>query len=296
MSKTLIEKIADVFQPQVPLWACELTSKHIIVAGVSKQRNNVKARLASPLGPGSVAGSLAENNILNREATRAGVLEALNRAGFEGSEIAVIVPDDAVRIAFLTVENLSKDSDEQRTFIRWKLKKTVPFDVDSAQIAFRILGTRTGAGADMLVTLSPRTIVKEYEDLFDSMNIHAGLVVSSTLAALNLFRAPSRDSLFLKVAPGCITTTVFQNGRMQFYRRVVDVTLYEAVFPTVMYYQDKLGGKALEQLIVCGYDSDIRSSIGEVQEKLGLSAQRLEPKSVEDIFKPALGGVHCDAF
>jgi hypothetical protein len=128
------------------------------------------------------------------------------------------------------------------------------------------------------------------------MNIHAGLVVPSTLAALNLVRAPSRDSLFLKVAPGCITTTVFQNGRMQFYRRVVDVTLYEAVFPTVMYYQDKLGGKALEQLIVCGYDSDIRSSIGEVQEKLGLSAQRLGPGSVEDIFKPALGGVHCDAF
>ena len=63
-----------------------------------------------------------------------------------------------------------------------------------------------------------------------------------------------------------------------------------------MYYQDKLGGKALEQLIVCGYDADIRSSIADLQDKLGLPAQRLEPKNVEDIFKPALGGVHCDAF
>ena len=134
-----------------------------------------------------MTGSLTETNIANKDATRAVVLDALNQAGFEGSEIAVIVPDDAVRIAFLTVEKLSKDSGEQQTFIRWKFKKTVPFDVESAQIAFRILGTRPDGSSDMLVTLSPRTVIQEYENLFDSMDIHAGLVMPSTLAALNLF-------------------------------------------------------------------------------------------------------------
>jgi len=296
LSKTLIDKVADVFRPQAPLWACELTSRHVIVAGVSKQRNKVRSKLASELSARSVTGSLSETNIPNREATRASVMETLNRAGFQGSEITVIVPDDAVRIAFLTVENLSKDPEEQQTFIRWKLKKNVPFDVDSAQVAFRILGTGTGAAVDLLVTLSPVAIIREYEDLFDSMDLHAGLVVPSTLAALNLLPAPPGDTLFLKVAPDCITTTVFRHGRMQFYRRVVDVSLYDAVYPTVMYYQDKLGGSALERLVICGYDSDIRSSITELQEKLGLSAQRLDPKEIEDIFKPVLGGVHCDAF
>jgi type IV pilus assembly protein PilM len=295
LSKTFIERIVEVTRAQVPLWACELTSRHIIVAGVSKQRNKVKAKVATELSAGSVTGSLTETNIANSEATRAAVLEALNQAGFEGSEIAVIVPDDAVRIAFLTVEKLSKDPEERQTFIRWKLKKTVPFDVDSAQIAVRILGTRTDGAADMIVTLSPRTVIQEYENLFDSMDIHAGLVLPSTLAALNLFVPPPADSLFLKIAPGCMTTTVFQQARMQFYRRVVDVSAYEAVYPTVMYYQDKLGGKVLQQLVVCGYDSDIRASMVEVQEKLGLAPQRLEPKPIDDIFKPALGGVHCEA-
>jgi type IV pilus assembly protein PilM len=242
-----------------------------------------------------VTGSLTETNIANKEATQAAVLDALNEAGFEGSEIAVVVPDDAVRIAFLTVEKLSKDPEEQQTFIRWKLKKTVPFDVDSSQIAFRILGRRTDGSADMIVTLSPRAVIQEYENLFDSMDIHAGLVVPSTLAALNLFVPPPADSLFLKIAPGCITTTIFQHGRMQFYRRVVDASAYEAVYPTVMYYQDKLGGKALQQLVVCGYDADVRASLAELQDKLGLTPQRLEPKAVHDIFKPALGGVHCEA-
>jgi hypothetical protein len=145
------------------------------------------------------------------------------------------------------------------------------------------------------VTLSPRTVIEEYENIFDSMDIHAGLVLPSTLAALNLFVPPPADSLFLKIAPGCMTTTIFQHARMQFYRRVVDASAYEAVYPTVMYYQDKLGGKTLQQVVVCGYDSDMRDSIAELQEKLGVIPQRLEPKPVDDIFKPALGGVHCEA-
>jgi Tfp pilus assembly PilM family ATPase len=207
----------------------------------------------------------------------------------------VIVPDDAVRIAFLTVEKLSKHPEEQQTFIRWKFKKNVPFDVESAQIAFRLLGTRPDGSSDMLVTLSPRTVIEEYENLFDSMDIHAGMVVPSTLAALNLFTPPPADSLFLKIAPTCITTTVFQQGRMQFYRRVVEVSAYEAVYSTLMYYQDKLGGTALGQLVVCGYDTDVRGSIQELQEKLGLRPEGLGSRAMEDIFKPALGGVHCEA-
>jgi hypothetical protein len=73
---------------------------------------------------------------------------------------------------------------------------------------------------------------------------------------------------------------------------VTDLSLYDAIYPTVLYYQDKLGGQAFERLSVCGYDANLQPSLDEVQEKLGLTPQRMEPKSVEDIYKPALGAVH----
>lgn len=282
MSKGLVETITEVFKPQAPLWACELTSKHVIVAGVTSRRNQIAGKLAADLPPGR-----------NIEAARPIVRELLNLAGFKGSEIAVVVPDETARIAFLTAEHPSKNAEEQRTFIRWKLKKTIPFDVDTAQVAYRILGPhRSGTGVDILVALSPRPIVEEYEALFDAMDIHAGLVLPSTLAVLNLFQPPVADTLFLKIAPDCVTTTIFQNRRVQFYRRVTDVALYDAVYPTILYYQDKLGGKSIEQLYVCGYESDVRSPLDEIQDKLGLAAQHIEPKSVDDMFKPALGSVH----
>jgi hypothetical protein len=145
---------------------------------------------------------------------------------------------------------------------------------------------------DLLVAVAPRSVVQEYEKLFDDLAIHAGMVLPSTLAALNLFTAPAGDALFVKIAPDCVTTTVFQNRRVQFYRRVTDVSLYDAVYPTVLYYQDKLGGTTFEQLFVCGYDADVSRSLLEIREKLGLSAERMAHESVDDIYVPALGAIH----
>jgi type IV pilus assembly protein PilM len=293
LSKGLVEKITEVFKPQAPLWACELTSKHLVVAGVSRHRNGVKAKAVSELPPDTIVSSYSELNIRNPEMVRSAVRQLLAQTGFSGNEIVVVVPDDTSRIAFVNAEKPSKKVEEQNTFIRWKLKKSVPFDVDSAQIAYRILSPQKDrAGVDILVALSPRSVVEEYEKLFDSLDIHAGMVLPSTLGLLNLLQPPAGDSLVLKVAPDCVTTTVFQNRRMQFYRRVTDMSLYDAAYPTAMYYQDKLGGAGFQHLFVCGYDSDLRPQLAELQDKLGLSPQRIEPMSVDDIHKPALGSVH----
>jgi hypothetical protein len=281
LSKGLVETVTDFFKPQAPQWSCELTHKHVIVAGVNSHRTKIVDRFGADLPDG------------NLEAARPVVRQLLSQLGFKGSEIAVVVPDDTARIAFVTAENLSKNPEEQQTFIRWKLKKSIPFDVDTAQVAYRILGpNRSGSGVDMLVALSPRPVIEEYESLFDAMDIHAGLVLPSTLAALNLITVPAEDALFLKVAPDCVTTTIFQNRRVQFYRRVTDASLYDAVYPTILYYQDKLGGTTLGRLFVCGYDADLQTSLQEIEVKLGLVPQRIEPRSIEDIYKPALGAIH----
>jgi hypothetical protein len=282
LNKGLVETVTDFFKPQVPLWSCELTTRHVIIAGVNSRRNKISDKFAAELSTGK-----------DVKDTRPLVQALLSEVKFKGSEIAVVVPDSTARLAFLTAENPSSNPEEQQTFIRWKLKKSIPFDVDTAQVAYRILGPhRGGPGVDMLVALSPRAVVREYEALFDALDIHAGVILPSTLAALNLVTPPVGDALFVKVAPDCVTTTVFQSRRIQFYRRVTDASLYDAVYPTVLYYQDKLGGNALQHLYVCGYEGDLQMSLEEIQMKLGLSAQRVEPKVVEDIYKPALGAIH----
>jgi hypothetical protein len=282
LSKSVVESITELFKPQAPLWACELTSKHVIVAGVNSSRSRIADKSAAELPVGK-----------NLDAARSFMRQVLTEAGFKGSEIAVVVPDSTARIAFVTAEKPSKNAEEQSAFIRWKLKKSILFDVDSAQLAYRVLGPhRGGHGVDILVALSPKQVVQEYEALFEPLGIHAGMIVPSTLAALNLLTMSPGDTLFVKVAPDCVTTTVFQDRRAQFYRRVTDVSLYDAVYPTILYYQDKLGGTALERLYICGYDEDLGRSLHEIREKIGLIPQQVGPQTVDDIYKPALGAIH----
>jgi hypothetical protein len=282
LDKGVLEAVSEIFKPQVPLWACELTSKHVVAAGLNSRRTRITEKFVADLPAEAPIAAAGPH-----------VRQVLDQVGFRGSEIVVVVPDETARISLLASENPSKSQEEQQAFIRWKLKKTVPFDVDTAQVAYRLIGpNRAGPGTNMLVALSPRSMVEEYEKLFEPMDIHAGMVLPSTLAALNLFVPPVTDSLFVKIAPDCTTTTVFQNRRVQFYRRVTGLPLYDAVYPTIMYYQDKLGGKSLEHLVICGYDSDWREEAGEIREKLGITAQRMEPKSIDDIYKPVFGAIH----
>ena len=270
----------------------------MIVAGVDSSHKKIAGRAVEPLPLDALNSSLGGKNLVDAETVRDITKDAIRRAGVRGFEMSVVIPDDASRIALVAAENLPGKAEDREAFLRWKLKKAVPFDVDAAQIAYQVLGPHEGReekGVDVLVALSPRSIVREYEELLEKLDIHAGYVVPSTIAAMNLRRegTPGRpeDVLFVKAAPDSIATTVFQNRRPRFYRRVAEMPLYDAVYPTMMYYQDKLGGTSLSSATICGYDRDLHSEMEELEDRLNVPVRGMEPRNIEDIYKPALGAV-----
>ena len=294
MTKNVLEPVTQLFRPQRPLWACEFTARHLIVAGVNSSRKRIAAKGISTLSDHAVNGSLLEKNIIDHGRVFEFLKELMGETGFRGHEIGVVIPDDSARISFITTETLPGSEEERAAFIRWKLKKTVPFEIETAQVAYNILGTRFNGddkGTDLLVTLSPRSVIEEYEFLMEELGYEAGFVIPSSLAALNLFSIPAGDVLFLKIAPGCIATTIFRNGQAEFYRKVAETPLFDAIYPTLMYYQDKLGGSGLTGVTVCEYDMDMASELSELQDRLHLPVQKLGPRSIDDIFKPVLGAV-----
>ena len=52
----------------------------------------------------------------------------------------VSMPGEAVQITLLATEALPASESDRQSFIRWKLNKTVPLDVSSAQVACEVLG------------------------------------------------------------------------------------------------------------------------------------------------------------
>jgi type IV pilus assembly protein PilM len=190
------------------------------VAGVNSSRKKIAAKGISTLSESSVTGSLLEKNIVDHGSVSGFLMELMRETGFRGHEIGVVIPDDSARISFITTETLPGSEEERTAFIRWKLKKTVPFEIDNSQIAYNIMGTRFNGddkGTDLLVTLSPRSVIEEYEFLMEELGYEAGFVIP-------LPRCPnlcgSDGDVLFEDRPGCIATTIFRNGQAEFYRKV----------------------------------------------------------------------------
>lgn len=274
-------------RPRVPPWACEFTPQHVVAVGST--RDSLAPRTAfTELPDGVLAPGVQEKNITNVDLLRKHLEETLRKVGFKGSEMSIVIPDETARITVLHTDTLPSDRTERQSFIRWKLRKTVPFDADSSQLSYTVIDS-TKSGFHLLVAMSPSAIVRQYEEVLEGLDIHAGLVMPSTLAAMNLLGASSTDILFVKYRPGAVSTSIVMGRQLRFYRRVDGESLYEAAFPTVMYYQDRLSGTGLRNAVVCGYGALLGDRIAELQSRMGIEVNRLGPASVQDLFKPAIG-------
>ena len=238
--------------------------------------------------PGALVPRLRETNVIDSGAVRSAVGRSLDEAGFFGSEIVLVIPDDAVRVALIEVESFPSAEEEQRAFIRWKFRKNVPFDVGSARVTWARVGGNGVIG--LLAALAPESIVRQYEEIVESFGLHAGKVVPSTLAALALLPDSGGDTLFIKKSDTAVTTSVLSDGRIRFYRKVPIGPLYEAAYPTFVYYQDKLGGAGLRDLVLCGGDLNADEQ-AELEQGLGERIETLFSADIEDVYKPALGAL-----
>ena len=96
--------------------------------------------------------------------------------------------------------------------------------------------------------------------------------------------------MFIKKTNSAITTSVLIDGEIRFYRKVPGQSLYEAAFPTFMYYQDRLEGNQLDRVVLCGEDIGSAEE-AELEQGVGSRVEPLSSIDIDDIYKPALGAL-----
>ena len=90
---------------------------------------------ARELAPGSVVPDLVENNLRERSAVKAGIEAALGEAG-RSKDVIAVVPDAAVRVMLVDFDTLPTDHEEALGVVRFRLKKSLPFDVEKAKVSY----------------------------------------------------------------------------------------------------------------------------------------------------------------
>jgi type IV pilus assembly protein PilM len=229
--------------PHPPL-ALEITPERVAAArfGRAGALNGVAVETL-PLG--AIVPSAVESNIGNPGAVKLAVSNAFARLKAKDEDIALILPDPVLRVFVQHFDEFPRSAQEAEPMLRWKLKKSVPFEVDETLISYMRQSPRED-GVDIVTALARLRIVREYEALAEALELRPGVVLSSSLAAITLLD-DQKPTLLARVSANSLTTAIVREGVLCGYRctelpaQGLDLTpqmLLEEIYPVAAYYQD----------------------------------------------------------
>ena len=241
-----------------PRIACELTSERVIAARAADS-GAVEAVSARSIPPGSLAPGLGASNVANAGAVREAVSEALTAVGARSRDVIVILPDAAIRIVLLDFEELPERRQDTDPVVRFRLKKSLPFDAEQAAISYDV--RRANGNVKVIAAVTPPAVLTEYETLIRDAGYSPGVVLPSMLAALGAVDAES-PTLVLKVDVTTTTVAIVQPEDVLLYRtlenphgnRLDAAALADDIYPSLVFFQDNYGMK-VDRILLGGLAS-----------------------------------------
>lgn len=242
-----------------PRLACEITPGQVIAARAPDKATALEVFTTRRLEQGTFAPTLTGTNILDKAALRTAINGALSSLSGRSRDVIAIVPDSAVRVMLLEFEDLPAKAQERESVIRFRLKKSLPFDVEQAALSCDV--KRANGTIQVVVAVSPRAVLNEYETAFREAGYLPGVVLPSSLAALGLLDG-STPTLMLKVDAANVTVAAAVKQELRLMRtldnqhgeNVAAAELAETVLPSIVFFEDSFGSK-IEHIYITGLAS-----------------------------------------
>ena len=86
--------------------------------------------------PGVLAVSPVADNLLRPDAVMSALAHIAPPNGNKRRPATVILPDYATRVSLLDFDSFPSAPEEQLPLVRFRVKKTIPFDIDSAAVSY----------------------------------------------------------------------------------------------------------------------------------------------------------------
>ena len=226
-----------------PTLACEIAADRVLVGRASDAGRMVEVGAARELGPGAVVPDLMESNLRDKRAVRQAIESALASVRGHSHDVIAVLPDTTVRVVLLDFEALPAKAEEAEAVVRFRLKKSLPFNLDEARISYHAQNTKSGVRVVAAVVLN--SVLAEYETAFTDLGYSPGVVMPSMLAALGAADA-ERPTLVVKVDAHTIGVAILDQEQLLLVRTLENMRgitisgeqLAEEVYPSVVFFQD----------------------------------------------------------
>ena len=236
--------LAALFKDPPPAYAFELSEAGIATGDIHKAQTGFH-----PLSAGTISVSPLRDNILMPDELAAAVRRLMQGNG-KRRETALILPDYCARVAVLDFDSFPADPKEQLSLVRFRMKKSVPFDVESAAVGYWPQGAG-GGKQDVVAAVAPVEIIARYEAPFRAAGLNPGFVTTSSLAMLPLVEG-REVTVVAKLTGHVLTLMILKDGALKLIRCLESGDVAADLYPTFAYVEDQLGVKAA-RLLLCGF-------------------------------------------
>ncbi len=269
---SLVRKLTALVKDPPPAYVFELSE-----AGISMARIGAHAGITfRPLAPGVISVSPLRDNILIPDDLAAAVRElAPVNGNRKRRDAALVLPDNCVRISVLDFDHFPSDAREQLSLVRFRMKKSVPFDVEEAAVSYWAQAA-WDKRVDVVAVVTPLEIVARYEAPFRAAGLNPGLATTSSLAALNLVQ-DGGVSVVAKLTGRVLSVMVLRDGVLKLVRclELAHPELAEVagdLYPTFVFVEDTLGAKA-DRLLLCGFGAGFEEARRQFEAGLGVAVE-----------------------
>jgi type IV pilus assembly protein PilM len=240
-----------------PAHVVEIGAVH--VAAAQWDGPKLQSYAVETLEAGALMPSPVETNVTQPESVRRALQRVFARLGGMSGPVALLLPDPVVRVFILDFDELPRRAEDALPLLRWRLKKSVPFDVEETTVSWTRQTARDGS-LEIVAAVARQGIVREYESLLHGFELEPKVVLSSTLATLPLV-SENGSTLLMRMNGHTLTTAIVRGTTVCLYRSTempAAVTqldprfVVEEVFPAAAYFQDSWG-ESIDRALLAGF-------------------------------------------
>lgn len=278
---------------RIQRWITEPPPDHLFeitetcLAGASPRAPN-QAR-QEILGERALAPSPSAPNLLKPHLFREALPRVSGSLPARRTGTALVIPDYAVRMSIVDFEEFPVGDEERAALLRFRLRKSVPFHIDEAQLAYAVQ-LEEPKRIEVLAVAIARPILDEYEQIFSDAGYRIGLVTPSCIAALRLCSGTATGlTLLAKAAGSTLSVLLVENARVRLVRCLdlacsedapaerEDRSILSILQQTLAYAEDQLG-QSVSRLLLCGFGPETEALGNLAQREFGVAYSPLRSK------------------
>ena len=241
-----------------PRVACEVSVERVVAARAADKLSALESATAQNLPAGALVPGLQQANLAARQQVVDALRDSLSTIAGRSRDVVLIIPDATTRIMLLDFDTLPEKTEDAEGVVRFRLKKSLPFDIDQSAVSFD--RQASGDALRVIAAVTPRTVIQEYESAVRDAGYNPGTVMPSMIAALGAVDA-SQPTMVIKVESGTTTFAIVDRDQLLLYRAlenggetVTGESLIDDVNTSLVYFEDRYS-VTVERLLVSGVQS-----------------------------------------